>query len=122
LAGHAGGRLVAIDVVHYYPWESTPALLAGAAHLLAAGGALYCYSLFRRGGRHTAPSNEAFDGWLKYRGPRFGVRDLKAVEAEAAVRRLRLDEVIEMPANNYRLLFRKQDDRASDRQDSAAGR
>lgn len=99
--------LVCINVIHYSPWPNTPALLAGAARVLPPGGVLYCYGPYRRGGCHTAPSNEEFDAWLKRRNPHFGVRDVEAVEAEATACGLRLDEVIEMPANNLSLVFRR---------------
>lgn len=99
--------LVCINVIHYSPWSSTPALFAGAARALPPGGVLYCYGPYRRGGRHTAPSNEQFDAWLKHRDPRFGVRDIEAVEAAAAACGLRLDEVVEMPANNLSVVFRR---------------
>lgn len=99
--------LVCINVIHYTPWSSTPALFAGAARVLPPGGVLYCYGPYRRGGRHTAPSNAQFDVWLKDRDPRFGVRDIEAVEAEAAACGLRLDEVVEMPANNLSVVFRR---------------
>ncbi|MCK9259000.1 MAG: class I SAM-dependent methyltransferase [Azoarcus sp.] len=100
--------LVCINVIHYSPWASTPALLAGAARVLPADGIVYLYGPYRRAGRHTAPSNEAFDAWLKCRDPDFGVRDIEAVEAEAAACGLRLDEVIAMPANNFSLVLRRQ--------------
>ncbi len=99
--------LVCINVIHYSPWTSTLGLLAGAARLLPPGGVLYCYGPYRRGGRHTAPSNEEFDTWLKRRDPRFGVRDLELLEIEAAARGFRLDEVVDMPANNFTLVFRR---------------
>ncbi|ANQ86856.1 hypothetical protein dqs_3839 [Azoarcus olearius] len=99
--------LVCINMIHYSPWDSTPALFAGAARVLAPGGVVYCYGPYMRDGRHTAPSNESFDDWLKARDPRFGVRDLAEVEAAAAAHGLRLDEVIEMPANNFSLVFRR---------------
>ena len=99
--------LVCINVIHYSPWTSTPALLAGAARVLPPGGVLYCYGPYRRGGRHTAPSNEEFDMWLKSRDPRFGVRDLESVAAAAAACGLALDEVVDMPANNLSLVFRR---------------
>lgn len=99
--------LVAINVLHYAPWATTPALFAGAARVLPRGGVLYGYGPFRRGGRHTAPSNAEFDAWLKERDPRFGVRDLEGVEAEAAACGLLLDELIPMPANNFSLVFRR---------------
>lgn len=99
--------VVAINVIHYSPWENTPALMAGAEQLLPAGGVLYCYGPFRRDGRHTAASNAAFDKWLKSVDTRFGVRDLEAVETEAAAHGLRLEEVVAMPANNFSLVFRR---------------
>lgn len=99
--------VLAINVLHYSPWETTPALLAGVARLLPPGGVLYCYGPYRREGAHTAPSNVEFDAWLKARDPRFGVRDLEAVAEVAATHGLLLEEVVDMPANNFSLVFRR---------------
>ncbi len=95
--------LVAINMIHISPWEATLGLMAGAGRLLRPGGVLFTYGAYKRGGAHTAPSNEAFDQWLKQRDPRFGVRDLEAVEA--AAQGLALREIIDMPANNLMLVF-----------------
>lgn len=103
----AADAIVAINVLHYSPWQSTPALFAGAAAVLPAGGVVVCYGPYRRGGAHTAPSNADFDDWLRSVDPRFAVRDLEAVEAEAQRCGFRLDEVIDMPANNFSLVFRR---------------
>lgn len=97
--------IVCCNVIHYSPWATTPALLDGAARLLRPGGVLYLYGPYRRNGAHTAPSNEAFEQWLKQRDPEFGVRDLEAVQAEAAQRGLISGPVIEMPANNLSVIF-----------------
>jgi hypothetical protein len=43
---------------------------------------------------------------LKEQDPRFGVRDLGEVEAEASRYGFRLAEVVEMPANNLTVVFR----------------
>jgi len=99
--------VVAINVIHISPWEATLGLMAGAGRLLRPGGVLFTYGAYKRGGTHTAPSNEAFDGWLKARDPRFGVRDLEAVEEAARANGLRLREAIEMPANNLALVFER---------------
>lgn len=99
--------VLAINVLHYSPWETTPALLAGVARRLPPGGVLYCYGPYRREGAHTAPSNVEFDAWLKARDPRFGVRDLEAVAEVAAAHGLLLEEVVDMPANNFSLVFRR---------------
>jgi cyclopropane fatty-acyl-phospholipid synthase-like methyltransferase len=97
--------LVAINMIHISPWESTLGLLSGAARLLRTGGVLYTYGPYMREGRHTAPSNEAFDAWLKSRDPNWGVRDVAEVERAAAAQGLALQEVVEMPANNLSLVF-----------------
>ena len=97
--------LVAINMIHYAPWEATPALFAGAARSLRAGGIVFLYGPYRRGGKHTAPSNEAFEAWLKERDPAFGVRDLGEVEREAGRHGFSLREIVEMPANNLSVVF-----------------
>lgn len=99
--------LVAINMIHIAPWEAALGLLHGAGRLLGEGGILFLYGPYKRERRHTAPSNEAFDAWLKARDPEFGVRDLADVQSAAEANGLRLDEVVEMPANNLSLVFVK---------------
>jgi cyclopropane fatty-acyl-phospholipid synthase-like methyltransferase len=99
--------LVAINVIHISPWEATLGLMAGAGRMLAADSALITYGAYRREGRHTAPSNESFDQWLKARDQRFGVRDIEAVESAAEAEGLALREIVEMPANNLMLVFQR---------------
>jgi hypothetical protein len=72
---------------------------------LRRGGMLFLYGPFRRGGKHTADSNEAFDASLRRANPEWGVRDVEAVEALAANAGLSLVEITEMPANNFTLVF-----------------
>lgn len=99
--------IVAINLIHISPWEVTEALMACAGRRLTEGGVLYLYGPYRREGRHTAPSNEAFDADLKARDPRWGVRDLEAVTAEAERHGLVLERVVEMPANNLSVVLRR---------------
>ncbi len=99
--------LLCINMVHISPWAATLGLLDGAARLLGPGAPLYVYGAYRREGLPTAPSNEAFDRSLKDRNPQWGLRKLEEVAAEAERRSLRLDRVIEMPANNLSLVFRR---------------
>lgn len=97
--------VVCINMIHIAPWSACEALLEGASELLAPGGALFLYGPYKRGGAHTAPSNEAFDASLRSRDPRWGVRDLEAVEERAARAGFTLREVVPMPANNLSLLL-----------------
>ena len=103
----AADALIAINMIHIAPWGVCLALVAGAAKILPAGGPLFLYGPFKRGGRHTAPSNEAFDRMLRQQNPSWGVRDLDDVAAVALSHGLALDVVIEMPANNLGVVFRK---------------
>jgi len=100
--------IVCINMVHIAPWSATLSLLDQAAHLLRTRGILFLYGPYRRGGRHTSASNEAFDRDLRARNAAWGVRDLEDVDAEAARRGLRLLEVVEMPANNVSLVLSRE--------------
>jgi SAM-dependent methyltransferase len=99
--------VLCINMVHISPWAATLGLLDGAARLLPSGAPLYLYGPYRREGVPTAPSNEAFDRSLKDRNPEWGVRNLEDVAAEAERRSLRLDRLVEMPANNLSVVFRR---------------
>ena len=99
--------MVAINLIHIAPWPAAQGLLAGAGRLLPAGGVLYLYGPYRRDGRPTAPSNARFDAGLRAENPDWGVRDLGAVTAEAEANGLTLTEVVDMPANNLSVIFRR---------------
>ena len=95
------------NMIHIAPWEAAVGLITGAARLLPPGGLLFTYGPYRRGGRHTAPSNEAFDADLRRRNPAWGVRDLETVIELAREAGLSAPEIVEMPANNLSLLFKR---------------
>jgi SAM-dependent methyltransferase len=98
--------ILCVNMVHISPWAATEGLMRGAGRLLPPGGPLILYGPYRRGGVPTAPSNEAFDQSLKARNAEWGLRDLEAVEEEAAANGLRLQRIVEMPANNLTVVFR----------------
>lgn len=95
------------NMLHIAPWSAAVGLIAGAARILPADGPLYLYGPYRRAGRHTAPSNDAFDRDLRERNPAWGVRDLETVTELAATHGFKAPEVIDMPANNLSLVFRR---------------
>jgi SAM-dependent methyltransferase len=98
------------NMIHIAPWAAAVGLVRGAERVLPPGGFLFLYGPFKREGRHTAPSNEAFDrDFLKARNSAWGVRDLEAVAALAADAGFGAPEIAEMPANNLSVLFRRQD-------------
>lgn len=99
--------IISMNVIHIAPWSVCEGILRIGGHRLMNGGFVVLYGPFRRGGKHTAPSNAAFDASLRRENPQWGVRDLEAVEETAISYELHLSEVVEMPANNLALVLRR---------------
>ena len=99
--------IVNINMIHISPWSACLGLIEGAKEILSPGGTLYFYGPFKRNGEHTSPSNLEFDRSLQGRNPNWGVRDLEEVIKIAAEASFRLQEVVEMPANNLSVIFIK---------------
>jgi hypothetical protein len=100
--------IACINMIHISPWAATIGLMAGAARLLPAEGLLYLYGPFHRDGKPTAPSNHAFDLDLRRRNPAWGIRHIEDVIALAATHGFAAPAIVEMPANNLSLIFRRQ--------------
>ena len=100
--------LLNINMIHISPWSACEVLLQRAGELLDDGQPLFLYGPYRRDGRHTAPSNAEFDASLRARNPEWGVRDLEAVSTYAAAQGLQREDIVEMPANNLCVVFRRE--------------
>jgi hypothetical protein len=103
----AADAVLCINMIHISPWACTVGLMRGAGRILPAGGLLYLYGPYKRDGQHTASSNAAFDASLQAQNPAWGVRNLEAVAELAAAEGFAAPIVVEMPANNLSLVFRK---------------
>jgi SAM-dependent methyltransferase len=103
----AADAVLCINMIHISPWRATEGLFRQAGRLLKTGGPLYLYGPYRRPDRPLEPSNAAFDESLRSRDPEWGLRDLEAVETLAAANGFSPAQIIEMPANNLSLIFRK---------------
>lgn len=99
--------VICCNMIHIAPWAACEGLIAGAARVLPAGGVLFLYGPYMVGGRHTAPSNAAFDADLRARNSTWGIRDLDVVTALAERHGLVRAETVEMPANNLSVIFRQ---------------
>lgn len=97
--------VICANMIHIAPWQATPGLIKGAAHVLTPGGRLITYGPYRRDGRHTADTNAAFDADLRARNPAWGIRDLEAVAEIAADAGFAPPDITDMPANNLCLVF-----------------
>ncbi len=99
--------ILCVNMIHIAPWQAAIGLFTGAGRCLSPGAPLCLYGPYRRGGQHTADSNAAFDADLKLRNPAWGVRDLEAVVDLAAANGFTGPTIIDMPANNLTLVFRR---------------
>ncbi len=99
--------ILCINMTHISPFSATEGLLRQAGEILPAGAMLYLYGPYIREGVETAESNLAFDGWLRAQNPQWGLRDLGAVAALARENGFLAPEIVEMPANNVSVIFRR---------------
>ncbi len=100
--------VININMIHISPWSACEGLMRGSGRLLDSGGVLFMYGPYKIQGRAWAPSNEHFDQYLQSQDAAWGVRWLHEVKAEAAKNGLELIDVVEMPANNVSVVYRKQ--------------
>jgi SAM-dependent methyltransferase len=99
--------IVCNNMIHISPWAATEGLVAGAGRVLSEEGVLYLYGPYQLDGRHTAPSNQAFDTSLRAQNPLWSIRDLADVTTLAERHGLVLAETVAMPANNLSVIFRR---------------
>lgn len=99
--------VVNANLIHIAPFAVCEALMRGAARVLSTRAPLFLYGPFKRNGQHTADSNARFDERLRSEDPAWGVRDLGEVTAAAQSAGLELESILEMPANNLSLVFRR---------------
>jgi len=100
--------VVCINMIHISPWSATEGLMRGAQRILDPGAPLYLYGPFRQPTKPLEPSNTAFDASLRGRDSRWGLRDLSQVAECAVSHGFAKHRVIEMPANNLSVIFRRQ--------------
>jgi hypothetical protein len=88
-------------------WQDVRTLFMALPDVLTSDAVLAVYGPFNYDGRFTAPSNAAFDEWLKQRSPHSGIRDFAAVDELARSIGLTLVEDRAMPANNRTIVWRR---------------
>lgn len=98
------------NTLHIMGSPAVEALFAALDATLESEGVVVVYGPFNYGGTYTSHSNREFDGWLRARDPRSGIRDFEAVDALARAIGLRLVDDVAMPANNHCLVWRRGND------------
>ena len=99
--------IVSINMIHIASWNCTKSLFNESGKLLKNGQFLMLYGPFKICNKHVSQSNDLFDCSLKMQNKLWGVRDLGEVSEEATNYGFIKQEIHNMPANNFSVIYRK---------------
>jgi hypothetical protein len=95
-----------INIFQVAPISIADGMMECASHLLDDNGILLIYGPFQVEGRFTTDSNKEFHDTLSSAGvSEWGLKDVADLKKAAETHGLELKEQIDMPANNFSLIF-----------------
>ncbi|MCF7970610.1 MAG: DUF938 domain-containing protein [Methylococcaceae bacterium] len=95
-----------INIFQVAPISIADGMMECAEHLLNEDGFLLIYGPFQVEGQFSTESNQEFHQTLSSAGvPEWGLKDVADLKAAAAKHGMELKEQINMPANNFSLIF-----------------
>lgn len=97
-----------INIFQVAPVSIAAGMMQCAAELLTDGGLLFIYGPFKINGECITDSNTAFDQTLRSHDvPEWGLKDIADLTQAAKSYGLRLEETLQMPANNFGLIYKR---------------
>jgi len=95
-----------INIFQVAPISVADGMMKCASQLLQEDGFLFIYGPFKDHGQYTTESNQEFDQTIQSAGvSEWGLKDIADLEKAARTYALGLSEKINMPANNFGLIF-----------------
>lgn len=106
--GKTFAAIFCINIFQVAPISIADGMMKCAAHLLKDDGFLLIYGPFQVEGQFSTDSNKSFHETLSSVGvPEWGLKDIADLKKAAANHGLELQEKIDMPSNNFSLIFGK---------------
>ncbi|XP_018349139.1 PREDICTED: UPF0585 protein C16orf13 homolog A [Trachymyrmex septentrionalis] len=95
------------NMIHISPYQCTIGLFNNANQLLKPNGLLITYGPYAFDGQITPQSNVDFNESLKLQDPNWGLRDVTVLKKLAEENNITLIEIVDMPANNKTIIWKK---------------
>jgi cyclopropane fatty-acyl-phospholipid synthase-like methyltransferase len=95
------------NTLHIMSWKEVKTMIKQISPSIHEGSQVIFYGPFNYDGKYTSESNESFDGWLKGRDSKSGIRNFEDVKATMEKYEMDFTKEYDMPANNKILLFTK---------------
>jgi hypothetical protein len=95
----------AANMCHISAYDATKGLISFGSRALKGNGKLCIYGPFKVNGEFTTESNREFDASLRQRCAEWGYRNIDDLVELAENADLVLEQQVDMPANNFLLVF-----------------
>lgn len=105
-SGQKYDAIFCINIFQVAPVSIADTMMECASKLLTDDGCLLIYGPFKVDGGYTTNSNKEFDETLRSAGvPEWGLADVTDISAAAVKHGMKLKERIDMPVNNFTLMY-----------------
>jgi cyclopropane fatty-acyl-phospholipid synthase-like methyltransferase len=95
------------NAIHIMSWKKVKTMIKQISPSIHEGAQVIFYGPFNYDNEYTCESNEKFDGYLKGRDEKSGIRNFEDVKATMEKYEMDFTKEYDMPSNNKILLFTK---------------